>query len=187
MAVIEGDSNLAIAGRKYVEDSIREFKARADTEVPDMRAEFGADSPSANYAIGIEAKLLESEKTEALLFSGYTYTGGANANSFYHSLNFSKEGGMITLGNIVPEDKREALVAKVKKELLRYNPGESEPPVVFADIVAELKFEDLRNWSLEADNLTVYFDKHEVGPGAIGAVPLRMPIAEVAAYLQLPN
>src|SRR3990167_1242247 len=62
--VITGEGKLAEAGREYVENTVEEFVAQANTDVPAMRKSFGMDSPVASYTIDLEASQAESDTTQ---------------------------------------------------------------------------------------------------------------------------
>src|SRR3989344_5252152 len=49
--VIAGKSLLVQTAREYIASTLKEFKAQADVDVPQMREDFGADSPAASYSL----------------------------------------------------------------------------------------------------------------------------------------
>src|SRR3989344_3845415 len=64
--VIEGESKLAEAAREFVENTVAEFAAQANTDVPAMRKRFCADSTTASYTMDLEASQAESDTTRSL-------------------------------------------------------------------------------------------------------------------------
>ncbi len=184
--MIAGAGKLADAARAYVENTVSEFETQANTDVPPMRADFGADSPAASYSIEMEASRLEGAKTESVVISVYVYTGGAHGSSFYKTFTASRETGeILSLADIVKQNSREAFTALVKEKLISWRPELSGgTPVVFEEDVASLTFDSLENWALDAENLILYFGQYEVGPGALGAFPFPIPRRELADFLR---
>ncbi len=183
-AMITGESELAKTAQKYIDDTVAEFKKMADTDVPDIREKFGEDSPVANYTIDIDARRESAPKTDSIIISVYSYTGGANGASSYRVFTSDKErGNILSLSDIIASDKKETFIQMVKKELLAWRPEGAESLVVFEQDVDSLKFENLEDWSLDAENLILYFDKYEIGPGALGAIVFPVPLSKFAPYL----
>ena len=184
--VIAGTGPLAAAARAYVESRIAEFEVQANADVPAMRGEFGADSPAASYTIDMNASHQRSDRTESVIISEYVYTGGAHGSSSYKTLTVSAETGkLVSLADIIREGERENFASLVKEKLLAWRPaGSAGEPVVFEEEVANLKFEDFLNWSLDEENLVLYFSQYEVGPGVLGAFPFPIPLAEIRTMLQ---
>lgn len=183
---ISGAGILRDEAQKYIDDTMAEFKAQADTAVPDMRKEFGSDSPSASYSINIDAKYLESNKTESIVIYLYSYTGGAHGNSSYKVFTSSKENGKIlSLADVIKEDKKTAFTEFVKKELMSWTPnGDTIGPVVFEEEVDNLKLESFQNWSLDEENLILYFSQYEIGPGVLGPVEFPLSLTKIKDFLK---
>jgi hypothetical protein len=185
VAIVSGDSILAKKAREYIEDTVSEFRTQANTDVPDMRVEFGEDSPSANYTIEIQASIVESEKTESIIISIYAYTGGAHGNSAYKIFTSSKDDkNILSLSEIIKTDKQLTFTEFVKKELKAWAPNGSVAPVVFPEQVDSLKFESFENWSLDEQNLTLYFSQYEIGPGVLGPVEFPISLTKVKGFLK---
>lgn len=183
---ISGSAQIAIEAQKYINAQIAEFKKSADEEVPDMRDKFGADHPTANYTVDIEAKYLPGTKTDSIVLNMYFYTGGANGNSLYTVFTENNATGeILKLKDLVKKDQQLAFANLVKTSLLNWRPEESEGLVVFEDTVQELTFDMLSDFSLDDKNLTLYFDKYEVGPGALGAIAFPIPLTKVSGMLTI--
>ena len=182
--VITGNGVLVAEANKYIESSVAQFKQDADEQVPAMREEFGADMPSANYNLIIEAKYLTSATTESIVLSHYVYTGGANGTGLYQVFSILKGGQeILSFANVIKPNKQTEFTALLKKKLLDWRPQGSTESVVFADVVNTLKFADLKLWSLDEKNLTIYFGEYEIGPGVLGAVPFTIPVSELKDFL----
>ena len=182
--VISGESMLANAAREYVENIIAEFEAQANIAVPQMRADFGADSPAASYSVDIGAGEAESEKTQSIIISIYVYTGGAHGSSSYKVLTASKKTGkLLSLSDVIKPEKEIEFLTLIKEKLNGWRPEGSDTPVLFTEDVANLSFESFANWSLDDQNLTLYFSQYEVGPGVLGAFAFPIPLAEITGLL----
>lgn len=189
VATIEGESELAKKSQAYIDGVVAEFKKRADTEVPDMLEEFGSDSPSANYEIGIDAKDIKSAKTESVAMLIYEYTGGAHGNSLYKVITASSSldkilSRILSLSDVIKKDKQSAFTEVVKNGLMAWRPYESTDTVVFPEDVQGLKFDSFANWSLDEENLILYFAQYEIGPGVLGPVAFPVPIEKIKDFLQ---
>ena len=185
VAVVTGDSILAKSAEGYIEKTVAEFKKQADIDVPDMRSKFGADSPTANYTIDIQASQMSSKKTKSIVLSEYMYTGGANGNGLYKVFTASEESGsLLSLGDIIKKDKQVEFVNLLKKELKSWVPEGAEGPIVFTEEVDGLTFKDFSNWSMDDKNLTIYFDKYAIGPGVLGPVAFPIKLSKLKDFLK---
>ncbi len=54
---------------------------------------------------------------------------------------------------------------------------------VFPEDVNALSFDDFTNWSLDNDNLTIYFDQYAIGPGVLGATAFPLPRTQIQNFL----
>lgn len=184
-AVIAGDSRLAKTAREYVENLVVEFAAQADAAVPEMREDWGEDSPAASFSIEIGAKLVESKETQSIIITEYMYTGGAHGSSSYKVFTASKESGeLLSLSDIFKEGSEAAFTELTQKKLNGFRPSGSETAVVFPEDVAGLSFGSFRNWALDNDSLILYFAQYEVAPGVVGAFELPIPRTELGEILR---
>jgi hypothetical protein len=182
--VISGQSTVATLARKYINETVDAFRSEANSEVPSMIEKFGAGSPPATYSIDINAKDIKVSRTESIVITVYTYTGGAHGSTTYKVITVDKNGKVLTLSDIIRADKQTAFTDLVKKELNSWRPEGSDASVVFPEEVSALKFSSFSNWSLDDQNLTIYFDQDAIGPGALGAVPFPIPLSKLASYLK---
>ena len=181
--VISGTSPLVVKMREYIELTFAEFKKQANIDVPSIRARFGADNPTANYEIYINSKYVESEKTESIVTDVYSYTGGAHGNTIYKVMtaDFSS-GKILSLSNVIKQEKQNIFTELVKKKLNNWRPEGSDTSVVFTDNVKGLTFDSFMNWSLDDQNLTIYFDQYAIGPGVIGATAFPLSLTELKDF-----
>lgn len=183
-AVITGNGLLVTESNKYIESTIAEFKQRADVEVPDMRKQFGADNPTADYTIDITAKEITNPKMRSMVMSIYTYTGGAHGSSYYKVFNVSKdESKLLALVDVITSDKQLTFAELVKKELHEWLPEGS--PVIFPEEVDSLTFNSFQNWALDENNIIIYFDQYEIGPGVLGAVAFPISLEKIQDMLNM--
>lgn len=187
--VILGSGPLVTATRNYIDEVIADFKKQADADVPDMREKFGDDSSMSNYSIDVGAKLGQSDETQSIILSVYAYSGGAHGNSLYKVFTASRPDGktsvrMLILSDIIKNDQQNAFTEFLKKELKDWRPNISGGnSVIFADEVNNLKFSSLTSWSLQDDELIIYFDQYEIGPGTLGAVAFPLPLEKVKVFM----
>lgn len=187
---IKGEGELASAARKYIEETLTDFKEQADAEVPKLREDFGTEAPTSSYSIDISAWKVGGEKTESVIITVYVYTGGAHGGSSYKVFTASKNSGeILSLGDVVRADNREAFMSFVKGKILTWQPatagaeGASAEPVVFKEDVENLTFESLNNWAFLNDSLVLYFSQYEIGPGVLGAFAVPIPTLEIKEFL----
>jgi hypothetical protein len=95
------------------------------------------------------------------------------------------DGEMIPITALIPEEKQNDFVNLVKVDLLKWQPDGTEAPVVFADQVKDLTIDSFANYSLDDENMTIYFDKYVIGPGALGAVPFNLSRSEVSNFINI--
>ncbi|MBI3888701.1 DUF3298 domain-containing protein [Candidatus Nomurabacteria bacterium] len=185
-AVISGSSPLATKMQNYIDGVVSDFRKDANTEVPDIRAKFGKDNPTANYEIDINSKYIMGGKTESIVTDVYTFTGGAHGSTIYKVMTADqKSGKILALSDIVKKEKQTAFTNLVKKELNSWIPEGSTAPVVFAYDVNNLTFADFTNWSLDGQNMIIYFDQYSIGPGVLGATAFQIPLSKTSEFLDL--
>ncbi len=185
VSTVSGNNALAITTQAYIDKTINEFKKQADIDVPDIRKEFGEDTQSAKYSIDINAKEIQSDKNHSIVLSEYYYTGGAHGNSVYTAFNASKEAGeIITLASIIKPTEQKNFTDFLKNELKNWIPEDVSGPVVWEDEVDNITFDSLHDWSIDKENLTLYFDHYEIGPGVLGAVDFPIPLNKIQSFLE---
>ena len=180
-----GDSLLAKTAEKYIEDSFLSFKERADADVPVLREQFGIDAPPSNYEYVINASEIKGNKTHSIVIEEYAYTGGANGMNTYKVFTATNnDQNILSIYDLIKADQQEAFTAFVKKKLIDFRPMGATEPVVFNEEVAKLKMDAFANFALDNQNLILFFQKYEVGPGALGAISLPIPLEELKNYLK---
>lgn len=181
---IEGTGLLVLSAQSYVDNTLKEFKDQADRDVPEMKERFGNDNPSANYNLTIGAKYLNNSKTESVVISVYSYTGGAHGSSYYKVFTSSKKNQkIIPIYNLVKKESVDEFVLAVKKEIYAWRPEKETDSPVFGDVVEVLKLDDFSDWSMDDRYLTIYFSQYAIGPGVLGQVEIQIPIEKVGGFL----
>jgi len=182
--LITGSGTLVDTTKSYIDQRVKEFRVQANNDVPDMKKNFGNDSPIAKYTIDINARYTKSDNTESIIIDEYVYTGGANGNSSYKVFTSSLSSQKIlSLSDVVEISKQDSFTSLVKKELMNWRPEGNKESVVFPDEVETLTFNSFRNWSFSGNNLVIYFDKYEIGPGSIGASAFPIPYTKIKDFL----
>ena len=184
VAHVTGTSVAATAAQAHIMERLEAFRLRANEEVPALREHFGTEVPVGHYELGIEASVVESTGTETIVVSEYAYSGGANGMSMYATFTSPKKGGaLLTLADVIAPNQHEAFTQLVRTHLGTWA-KEHEGATLFPEDVAALTFDSFGSWSLSNDDLTIYFDKYAVGPGALGAITLSIPRTDLAGVLR---
>lgn len=168
---ITGDSVIATLAQKQIAKFIDEITQEANRDLPELRKEFpDVYTSDRKYEVNVQASVFTSDQTQSLALLEYMYTGGANGNSFHVTFNQNNDGEIIELGNLVDPEKRTGFVSLVKERLRNYNNPEYEEVELFEDAINEINFQQLDRFIIKDKNLTIYFDKYEVGAGAVGPI-----------------
>jgi Protein of unknown function (DUF3298) len=185
--VISGISVAATAAENYVEQEVSDFTQKADQEVPAMKAQFGAGTPPATYSLDITAKDVKGPDTETVVISEYAYTGGANGMTTWRTFTASADGrNLVSLSDVIAPSEQAAFTELVKQKLLAWIPDGSTSPMTFPEDVNALSFDSFSNWSMDGENLNIYFDKYDIGPGVLGAVTFPIPLSDLSNMLAAP-
>jgi hypothetical protein len=178
--VISGSGTLVDTARQYIASTIKEFADTAAKEVPPMSSQFGAGSPPATYTIDLHGVVVTGQTTTSIVIDSYVYRGGANGMSAYKVFTSSNTTGKIlALSDIVAQHTQEVFVSFIKKELLA-----KKDYGVFPEEVQSLHMDSFSNWSLDTEGtLTIYFDKYQIGPGALGAVAFPISAEKLEPFL----
>lgn len=185
VADVSGTSPLAVQMIEYVNKTVSDFRTQANTDVPSIREQFGADNPTANYEIDINSKYMRGVETESIVTEVYTFTGGAHGSTLYKVMTANiSNGEILSLSNVIKKDKQNDFVVLVKKNLNNWRPEGTDAPVVFTDSVESLTFDSFSNYSLDDKNLIIYFDQYAIGPGVLGATPFQIPLTTIKDFLK---
>lgn len=183
-SVISGTSMLAVKMREYIDTTIVDFRKQANTEVPDIKKNFGEDAPSSTYEIYITSKHIKGPQTESIVTSVYTFTGGAHGSTTYKVMTANiANGRILSLSKIIKKDKQDDFTLLVKNKLNTWIPEGSDAPVVFPDSVSELTFDSFSNWAIENHDLVIYFDQYAIGPGALGATEFKIAPEDTKSFM----
>jgi len=179
-SVISGTKLLAVKMQEYISATISDFRNQANKEVPDIRKNFGENNPSSAYEIDINSKYIKSPKTESIVTSVYSFTGGAHGSTIYKVMTSNlSDGNILSLSKIIKNEKQNEFTVLVKKKLSEWIPEGSDAPVAFAENISDLKFDSFSNWALDGENLTIYFDQYAIGPGALGATEFPLSLKDI--------
>lgn len=126
------------------------------------------------YALAIEYERTASTGYISYLVDEYVYTGGANGTQLVRSFNYGPDGTPITLADVIPAEKRSALLVELKSKLNEMNGTEGTGGDTFAGAIAELTFEDLEHFVLTDSEIVIAFQEYDVAPGAAGAVKVSL-------------
>lgn len=116
----------------------------------------------------------------SLIFTADEYTGGANGTEFTRPFTVDiNTGDFVHLSDIMQVDNQ--LMSLIKAEVYV---DDERAEYIFPEHLDEALHDQKEiKWSINKENLTIYFDKYEVGAGAAGAFHIQIPIDKIAAYL----
>jgi hypothetical protein len=135
------------------------------------------------WSMEISGEVIEhSPRIVSVLFTGYSYTGGAHGGSFFKTFTFDLENEQVlTLEDIFAEGVDPyAILSSISREELMVRLAE------FPDFVepgtAPLP-ENFVNWVLTSDSLVLYFPEYQVAPYVAGSQEVTIPLADLSANL----
>lgn len=173
--------------------------AAIDSFINGSYAEFMSNFPATGFlpgsgnpwALDLQPETLQGVSTASVVFTRYTYTGGANGTTDYHTLTVALPAGdLLTLEDLFVVDvnpyatlqplAEAALIAQLGDAIIpdMMTPGTEPTP------------ENYQNWALTETTLNLYFNKYQVAPGAAGAPMISIPLSDLSDVLQaqyLPN
>lgn len=154
----------------YINEKVEDLKRLAEDHYQSSSSE---DDIFHKYTLDI---IIEEHNTEdhiSYLVLVGEYTGGANVNSSVRAFVYERSNGnTLTLEDLIDEEERQDFVANVRDSLLDPEISRSG---VFEDVVETLTFDDLNNFYLESDSITLVFSQYEVAPGSSGIVRVTLP------------
>ncbi len=124
-----------------------------------------------------------SPEIVSVVYSIYSYTGGANGSGFYQTLVYDVTNQLpLTLDDVLVEGYLPALSALVREKLLVQLADMSDQ--TFIDFGAGEDPNNFRSFALTQDELIFFFDEYQVAPGAAGPQELHIPLAELTDLIQ---
>ncbi len=126
----------------------------------------------------------------SLLYTGYSYTGGAHPNSFYLSQTFDLATGKeLSLRDLVRPEAVETWIQREEQRLLRQDAGNDwlfDKETVAALASGKLKgaaasstpaYQSLDQWYLSNNTLVRYYQSYEIEPYAAGIPTVDLPFS----------
>lgn len=118
-----------------------------------------------------------------VVYSIYSYSGGANGTAFYKTLTYDVTNQLpLTLNDIFVEGYLSELSALVKDKLTTQLGDMTDP--TFIDFGAGEDPANFRNFALTNDEMIFFFDEYQVAAGAAGPQELHIPLSELAGLIQ---
>ncbi len=119
----------------------------------------------------------------SVVYSIYSYTGGANGSGFYQTLVYDVTNQLpLTLDSVLVPDYLPALSALIRAKLTEQLGDMTDP--TFIDFGAGEDVNNFRSWALTNDEMIFFFDEYQVAPGAAGPQELHIPLSELSTLLQ---
>lgn len=128
--------------------------------------------------IQVETNIITKNKYNIIL-SAYHYVGGANGITYKQSFAIDIDNEEhIELNDIFIDPNSESFKEKLLHAIDNIIENNNEYKDTIDQNLVQDRMQDVENsmWGLTKDSFTIYFDEYEVGPGAIGAVELKIPI-----------
>jgi hypothetical protein len=119
----------------------------------------------------------------SMLFTVSAYTGGAHPFSYYETLTFDfANQRLLTLPDIFQAgvDPYAIVAPLARVQLLTQFPDLGD----FINPGTEPTADNFRTWGLSSDSLILYFSESEVGPNALGAQTVTIPLLSLADSLK---
>ncbi len=161
----------------YVNDYIESFKSQADEDVPGLRDQ---DSAIEKYTLDIDTVSYAGIEYVFHVLTIGEYTGGASTNAVIQTFAYRVEDGLaVDLKEFVDENQKADFMKTLKEKLLAHGEDSDDGVGVFEDVVADLKFEDIRAFYFQNEEIIVLFSKYEVAPGAAGIIRISIPLSDL--------
>ncbi len=143
--------------------------------------------PSSAYTwtLDIQSEVLQGVSTVSVVFTRYTYTGGANGMAEYATATAdAASGSLLTLEDIFAEGVDPyTTLQPLAEAALTEELGDMAVPDMMTPGLEPVPA-NYKNWALTADSLNLYFDEYQVAPGAAGAPMVAIPLSELSDVLQ---
>lgn len=165
--------------------AIDEIIAGSFNEIVGWFSEGFQPVPVPGWSLNIEHEILDGPGTVSVVFSRYSYTGGANGIAEYITVTSAIVGGELLalpdlfLDGVDPYATLQPLAVAALTEQL----GDAAVPD-FIDAGTAPTPENYADWALTTDSLMLYFDEYQVAPGAAGPQAITLPLSALADVLQ---
>jgi uncharacterized protein YecT (DUF1311 family) len=121
-----------------------------------------------------------------VLFTYYTFTGGAHPNSNFTSFNFMlPDGAAVEIGDIFTRAGIERIsklsIASLNKDLVEPNDGGDTDWIAKGAAPIGKNFE---NFILKPNELAIYFDSYSVAAYAAGPQEVHIPLSQLRAFMR---
>jgi uncharacterized protein YecT (DUF1311 family) len=147
----------------------------------------GKPPPDRAYSGEISYEVLRNDGAMfSVLFSYYTYAGGAHPNSNYTSFNFLlPDGASVEIGEVFTNAGIERIsklaIASLKKDLIEPNDGGDTGWIAKGAGPIGVNFE---NFILMPNELAIYFDAYQVAAYAVGPQEVHIPLSQLRAFMR---
>ncbi len=141
--------------------------------------------PVPGWTLIMEHEILDGPGTVSVVFSRYSYTGGANGIAEYLTVSATIVGGdLLTLPDLFLEGVDPyATLQPLAAAALTEQFGEAAV-TDFIETGTAPTPENYADWALTTDSLMLYFDEYQVAPGAAGPQAIALPLSALADVLQ---
>lgn len=195
---VNADFNQKISD--LIKDSIEEFKkagqdnwqARKDTATAEFPVGEYPEAPFDFIATWKSDQI--NEKYISLYITIYSFSGGAHGDQSIYSFNYNvKDKKEITIQDVLNSQELLNKVSELAKTNLvyQYQSKDMEIDETITQMITEgvsAKYDNFKTFTFNANSMTFYFQKYQVGPGAAGEFSFvlynSMLIGEKIQYLE---
>ena len=183
-----GNSPIEIIARDNIESNVQDFIDQAHEDRNIELAERGElpEFLQRPYSLTISNQYYSNEQMQyqSIVSQTAAYTGGANGYTYYNVYTLDKDNNRIRgLADIINTVDRRVIKELVVDALETKEFGDTfGSSVLFPEALQNLNLEDVAV-GFDNDNVVLYFDEYQVGPGVIGAFFVEIPLIEIEQYL----
>ncbi len=175
-------ANYPVFGDSNIDEGIESF-VRADIAGFKNNNNLSYDNQSAPNSYELSYEVKQDSLMTTVLFKAYEFTGGAHGNLRIVSRSYSPTGEARTIGSLfVPDSSYLGQLSDVSRTLLQEKYGDMLG--AWYEDGTSPRTENFETFYIEgSDTLAVVFQPYQVGPWAIGAPEVRIPLETFEAIL----
>lgn len=162
----------------WIQDTLRDFQeGRSEVQL----------EPGQSYSGEISYEIGRNDGTMfSVLFTYYSFTGGAHPNSYFTTFNFLlPDGVQVEIGDLFSRDGivriSKISIAQLHKDLIEPNGGGDTDWIARGAAPIGKNFQ---NFILKPNELDINFDSYQVAPYAAGPQEVHIPLGQLRTFLR---
>jgi hypothetical protein len=184
-----GDSFIVDEARFQLDQLVQDLQQQAIMDREMILAE-GGELPNylrQPYVMDVTSDRVFNQNLayESVVYLIYQYTGGANGVSYYRVITANNNDLVDNLAEIVPIENRarvkSAVVAALESKSFD---GQLGSQVLSPQALQNLGLDEI-SFSIDNENLIIYLDEYQVGPGVLGSFSTNIALAQIEDLLDL--